>query len=350
MHLDSHLFATGTKVKVTSKIRSNNYPPNSLIFVSTAFGNFRENPNITILNGTIIRKGKRGKNRLENATLTIPVFDIEREAKNLKRAEYRGYSFVHAVPLEIGGNVLDYGTMDFAGWARAFRFYLRNAYANMGIGERWPKRPGSLLNVINNNGVRIEDILEVYANADNRISFVNDIRKMEATIAPNAAATARSRSLAELKAAAYLVWDDMTNPGLYDKRLLYNNYLHYKRKYEEEIIKAASCSRKPHNANALTGLGVAGVRKLVRNFDKYKETKNRPPDFQTCVFDRDKKVVDIKVPGTQNVSLSNIENRNGGIVINEDYVTSSNDSSGSDNHDTYSTAYVTSGAFHHRYR
>ena len=285
MNLYSRLFVAGTKIKVSSEIKNNLYPPNSIIFISSAYGNFRENPNIAVLNGTLVRKGKRGMHRLENSMLTTNIFDIERKAKKLKSGDYRGYAFVHVLPVEMDKNILKMSNIDLVGWGRAYRIYIRNMYANLGIGARWPKSQSNPVNLLN-NPENLTGALTVFSDENMRIGLITTLRKMESTITTSIMANKRACALIELKASAYLIWDNLCNGRLYDKEVLYRNYLYYKCKYEEARAIATACG-KNDCGDAFDDFDVKGVHMLTRHFKAWLDMTPSPknkPDFQVSLF------------------------------------------------------------------
>lgn len=287
MHLYSRLYPTGTKVKVSPEIKNGSYPVNSLMFVSRVHGNFKENPNVTILKGIITRKGKRGKHRLDSAAIAVNIFDLEREIRGLKRNEYRGFPFVHVNTLnEMNKNVLDMDSIDFMGWGLVYHNYLANLYNDSGISSRWPQERGNLINLIGRSADLFldnpEGALLQYSDREFRTDIVTSIRKMEASIPVSIIAHELVRAFAELKASAYLIWDNMFGTKLYDNRMLSSNYLHYRNRYTNMRKIATSL----HKKMPVSLQRVAGVHSVTKYFKLWATKTDKLPDFKSAVFTR----------------------------------------------------------------
>lgn len=311
-HLYSRLLGPGAKIKISSKIKNRVHPPNSLMFIDTSSGSFKENPNIAILNGVLIRKGRRGKPRLEDATISTNIFSIEREVKGLKSEEYKGYPFTDIIPLRGGSkNVLDMDSMDFLGWATAYYAYLTTVYRNGGITKRWPQRENNPVNLIGKAKMLFNQdpalALDKFANENFRLNLVNGFRKMESSIAASVAGHRLKLSLAELKAAIYLIWDNLLeNESLYNNKELYDNYLYYRKKYIESRKTASSFRSSDRSPDR-----VAGVFSVVRSLKRrLKMGKKKTPDFLSIMF--------VRRNTHFNKPLPNEDPQQGGIVINED--------------------------------
>lgn len=314
--LDSCVFPVGTEFIVSPLIKSGVFPPFSAGFIGNFNGQFKNSPNVIILNATLIRKGKRGKQRIENILLTTQVFDIEIERKGLKLDEFKGYPFVHITNAEnTYSNVMDMEPLEFLGWGTAHLTYLAELYKDADVAKRWPRGNVSPINIMMNMGDRFYNdpagALNLYAAEDFRTNFTQELRMMETSVAKTVLQYKLTLSAAELKAAAYLLWDNLREEDkLYDKVTVANNYNFYRQKhitlqhlmfkmhtarYESFINKKKESNLNYQIDKPALMAKVARPRTLIKLFAKWIKTGGGSPRFQHFIFhDSEKATKDVE--------------------------------------------------------
>lgn len=238
MKLDSGVFPVGTKITVSPAVKSSTYPPSSTGFVGSFSGQFNHSPNVAILNTSIIRKGKRGKQRIEIVHLAVHIFDIEMERKKIESNEFRGYIFVHMANTgNAYSSVMDMEPLEFLGWGTAHHTYIFDMYKEANVTGKWPKDRHNPVNIMGAMSSKFHNnpanALQTYADEAFRGDFVRTLRKMEASVAKTAMQYKLRTCSAELKAAAYLLWDNLTEKSeLYDEKIVVDNYDLYRERYQ----------------------------------------------------------------------------------------------------------------------
>lgn len=319
--LGSCVFPVGTEFVVSPLIKSGTFPPHSAGFIGNFNGQFKNSPNVVILNATLIRKGKRGKQRIENILLTTQVFDIEIERKRLKLDEFKGYPFVHIVSADnIYSNITDMEPLEFLGWGIAYITYLAELYRDADVAKRWPRGNDSPMNIMMNMSSRFynnpADTLNLYAVEHFRTSFTQELRKMETSVAKAVLQYRLTLSAAELKAAAYLLWDNLKEENkLYDKMTIADNYNFYRQKYitlqrlifkmdtfrYESFINKKKESDLNYQINKPAPITkVARPHALIKLFTKWVKSGGGSPQFQRFIFHDD--VKEAKVEATYEAS------------------------------------------------
>lgn len=320
--LDSCIFPIGTKFVVSPLIKNGSYPPSSVGFIGCFNGQFRNSPNVVILNASIIRKGKRGKQRIENVLLTTQIFDIELKRKKLKLDEFEDYPFVHVVNGDdLYPNVADMKPIEFLGWGVAHFTYLATLYKDADVAKRWPGDGLNPVNVMGNMDTRFyEDpasTLDRYATEEFRKNFAYELRRMEAAVVKTVLQYRLKLFAAELKAAAYLLWDNLKEKDkLYSGEILVSNYNFYRReyttlqrlifkmdtaRYESFVDKEKKSKLSYRMDKPAPAASVSTAHNLKKSFTRWISEGGGSPQFQNLVFrDNTKKVKAVEaayVPG-----------------------------------------------------
>jgi len=204
------IFKPGTKFTIVDPTQTKALPPGSIGFIGSYSGQFRALPNITLVEAAIIRKGKRGKERLEQASFATSLFDI---GPKINEPKFRGHHFAYIEPIEnTYGSVLEMPTLDFFGWGLAYCNHLSGLFRDMT--NRWPKEKYNPVNVMKNNipsrfrsdPASAEDN---FHHVDYIGTLISELRRLEA-LGLRAGAKWKCRiTTAKLKALLYLVWADI---------------------------------------------------------------------------------------------------------------------------------------------
>jgi hypothetical protein len=182
--LNSQIFPAGTKFVVTDETTDSTYGPGTTGFVSFVRGFDQDYPNVAFLEVSVIRRGKKGKDRLEFAQISTPIFKADK--KEVFPDEKRK-NFIHIdIDKDAYTPVAKMGAMDFLGWSTAYVKWLHKL-SQMASIKVWP---GSSKNVLNrfkmlpdsfyeDPEVTIERFAE---DEDVAAEFLNRARLMEATL------------------------------------------------------------------------------------------------------------------------------------------------------------------------
>lgn len=298
MKLNSCIFPVGAKIIISPMIKSKIYPPFSVGFVGGLSGRFGHIPNVVILNVSIIRKGKRGKQRIERGFLTTQIFDVEAKRKKITQSEFKGYPFVHILNTnDVNSNVMDMNPLEFLGWGMAHYTYIIALYEGAANGGKWPQHADHPVNLISSTENRFYDdpagTLQRYTSKEFRINFVHELRKMEISAARSVLDYKLKLRLAELKAAAYLLYDNIKEKNkLYDEKLVTRNYEYYRNRYaefRESVFDTETSRYKLLTTKKKTPTPVSSTA-TAQDLNKYFEawiTKHaNQPDFQGIIFRR----------------------------------------------------------------
>lgn len=126
MILQSNILKVGTKFRVTDETTDTTFPPGSLGYIAAAKGSDRDYENVLFMYATIIRRGKTGKDRMEMASISLPIFDLKDDALNGKMPDEKRRNYIHIEPIKSEyKSVHEMPDMDYLGWANANACYLK---------------------------------------------------------------------------------------------------------------------------------------------------------------------------------------------------------------------------------
>jgi len=227
MRLNSSIFPPGTCVIVTPLIKNRSVPPFSRGFVQTYRTAARQFPNVSLVDLSIIRVGKKGKPRLSMLTVAACVFDMEIEKKNTEWTELKGFPLVHIIKNKCPLCVSELSDPEFIGWAHAYTRHLRNLYEN--VKNKWPRKINHPINKMLNMPMVNPDLMGAYcksfAHQNLRDEFLYDARKLESSVPRIALSVCLERERIELKATAYLIYTNLlAKEKFYDTALLNKEY------------------------------------------------------------------------------------------------------------------------------
>lgn len=210
--MKSCIHPPGTKFVVTDVIKTVGYPPYTTGFISSFYNDSPAATNVVNMSTIIVRKGKRGKNRLETATVKVITFDND-TIWNKKIAIPRSL-IVNVETMEQPLNILSMNKLDFIGWIMARIQHLKFLYKGyIGI-SKWKNTNTSISYSMLLN--RPNEAIGV-CNDQFKETLLVDLRKVETAVA---SATLRNKIHVikkELETIAYLIWMDMIREKTGDK-------------------------------------------------------------------------------------------------------------------------------------
>ena len=213
--LSSGLLEPGAMFCVTDRVKDNTFSPGSLGFVSFIKGLDESYQNVAKIRCVMIRRGKGGKPRLMNATICVPVFNVEHEnfPKLMPEPGARKYYMDIERYLPLATEVMEMKPLYFMGYAVALAKRIKHM-SDQCKHKKWPEAKSNPINVLKKLPDYFEDdpdtYLEKYANAAFRDRFIEVSRKMVSSLIRMHLQLDITRADVELNAAEFLLF---TNKG-----------------------------------------------------------------------------------------------------------------------------------------
>lgn len=186
--MQSNILKTGTKFRVTDRTTDTTFPPGTLGYMAAIKGSDRDYSNVMFMYAAIIRRGKTGKERVEMASLSIPIFDIESDKLKDKMPDEKRRNYVHIEPINTGRKTVhDMPTMDYLGWAYANSYYLKLLANKATRVKVWVDDPENdhvahMYRAREYFELDRDNFIESACNSPAKLGFVNRARKMEAAL------------------------------------------------------------------------------------------------------------------------------------------------------------------------
>jgi len=184
--IPSQVFNTGTKFVVTKESIDGTFKPGSTGFISYVKGIDRDYPNVVFIRANIVKRGKAGKERLEQCEISTPVFDFESEHLHALLPNEERRHFVHIKSVTVPNNVISFSKIDYLAWANAYARYIHKLSIKAKHVSVWPNGSKNLVNRI----LHIDDYYredenytkDTYCNTDSRVEFIAKIRVISSTL------------------------------------------------------------------------------------------------------------------------------------------------------------------------
>jgi hypothetical protein len=184
--MTSQIFATGTKFVVTEETTDGTFGPGTTGFISYVKGRDQDFGNVFYYRAVVIKRGKTGKERLDIADISTPVFELDKDVIGKIMPDEKRRYYVHLKPKSMPRNVLDMPPMDFLGYSLAYSRWIRKLTTRSKHVNAWPNNTDDILNTY----VRMDDYFEEdseyaldrFCREDRRVEFVRKIRIMESTL------------------------------------------------------------------------------------------------------------------------------------------------------------------------
>lgn len=304
--LESSIFPVGTKIITSKKFKHSSMGPFSVGFVSYIESYDRHYPNVIMLRIIIIRKGKRGKQRLSSIPVLTNIFSVEDMTdKSIahvhRRMGYRDGAFICFEKMPVSyTNIFDMAPIEFLGWGSAYIRSLAHLYDAGRIEKHWPERASNPINRMNNASSKFvkdpEATIEAYSTKDFRGNFVELIRKMESSINRAVLVEGRINVKRELGAMSYLLYNNILNKHeLYDMDILINTY----NEYSERLIKlneTVTRLDKNRNVNYFDWIAKRGKKHNTTTKKKQPVKEYGPPIGVGDLIKKLKKYVQREIP------------------------------------------------------
>lgn len=143
----SKIMNPGEKFVVNDETVDGSFGPGTTGFAAYVKGHDQDFPNVYFLRAVIIRRGKGGKIRLEQADLSTPIFDISAKGMEKVSPEAKRKYYVKidpeclpCVPVE------ELETYDFLGWAFATTLFFQKLAGHAQHFRVWPEDGEHVLN------------------------------------------------------------------------------------------------------------------------------------------------------------------------------------------------------------
>jgi hypothetical protein len=322
--LTAHIFEPGTKFEVTEHTMTKAFPPGSIGFISNYGGQFRTFPNVILAEASIIRRGRKGKDRIERVTFASPVFDV---GQRVTEAKYHGYHFVYVEPIEnIYKSVLTMPELDFLGWGFAYCSYLVKIYRDME--NRWPKEKYRPVNTMKRIVSYFNDdpinALKNFCNPDYIESLITEMRNLESLALRAGIKQKKGVTVAKLKALLYFVWVNIhCRRDKYQERFPQKDVLvtieHYlkilrddqRKEFELDQKRFEAYSKGKKKTNLLSKPSKPQpprkLAEMITLLEELAPITNSPPNLQEVLLGKNK-------------NLEKASYHGGYIVVNEDMV------------------------------
>jgi hypothetical protein len=213
--LESSLLEPGAMFIVNDIIKDNTFSPGSLGFISFVRGLDDSYQNVAKLLTIMIRRGKSGKARIMNATLCVPVFNMDHEGfiKIMPQEGNRKY-FMHIDRYKpLAFDIMKLRPLEFLGYAVAMAKRIKHM-SDQCKHRKWPEAKSNPINVLKRMPDYFEEdpdgYLDKYGNSDFRQTFLMESRQMMSSLVRMHLQLDITRAETELNAAEFLLF---TNEG-----------------------------------------------------------------------------------------------------------------------------------------
>lgn len=214
--LQSQLLEPGAMFKATDGVKDNSFPPGSLGFISFIRGIDESYQDIAKICAVIIRCGKSGKDRVMNATISVPVFFVDKSKEFDKLLPTDGHrkGYIHTErEIPMVSNIMELSPMHFLGYAVAMSKRIKHM-SDQCKHRRWPEAKSNPINVLK----RMPDIfeedppvyIEKFTGLSFRETFILEARRMISSLIRVQLQLDVTRAETEINAAEFLLF---TNKG-----------------------------------------------------------------------------------------------------------------------------------------
>jgi hypothetical protein len=183
----SQIFSVGTKFVVSENSLDGTFSPGTEGFISYVRGRDRDYPNVVFLKTVITKRGKSGKERLDQGEISTPIFDLDSKAMSEILPDKKRKYFVHISPVESQcSSILEMSDIDYLAWANAYAMFLYQLNSRSQYISIWPEDSSDVVNkLLNIEEYYNEDpdfIKAEYGNDERRCSSLHKMRLMESNL------------------------------------------------------------------------------------------------------------------------------------------------------------------------
>ena len=213
--LISKLLEPGAMFKITDAVKDTAFQSGSLGFVSYIVGVDDSYQDLAKISVVIIRKGKGGKDRIQNSTIYSPIFYVDHKGFNKllpEEGSKKGYVQIER-DIPIATDVMVVNPMVFIGYGVALSKQIRYMSSRCKH-KKWPEAKSHPINVMRHLPDYFEEdtaiLIEKYSTNKFRSDFIVEIRRMASSLVRVQIELDRDRADTEINAAEFLVF---TNKG-----------------------------------------------------------------------------------------------------------------------------------------
>jgi len=234
----SNLFSPGTKISVTADFKLSSAPPNSSAFVSHMYSFNKQRAMIPTMVIVVVRRGKRGKHRIEKQNVNVLTFPTKEALENMNKNPM-GMSIINYKRAKnVVSSVHQMTGVDFLGWALSYVLYLARVHSQTGEHITWPGEKQNPVNLVHNTipsrfpshpGEVMENFGE---NPEFRVELITAIRSLEAAMVKSAFTWRHGVAECELISAAEMLRTHILTKGkMYKEKELESLYDFHARKF-----------------------------------------------------------------------------------------------------------------------
>lgn len=245
----SSMLPTGTRFEVTDNSVDGTYGPGTSAAVSYVRGKDRDFSNVFFMRAIVTKRGKGGKNRLEEAEFSCPIFDFgaDNEKFVAKMPDEKRKYYVHITQAASPPNLLDLSDLDFISWAMAYATFIQKLSSRAQHYSPWPQESQDILNRLLNAGEYWSEdesyCHENFAAEEARIAIIDRIRLMENGLVTCVLSYMRKVSDIEIEAVKQLASTFSPNDLKLPKDAISNAYTAYAKK-EKVLASLVGGKRK----------------------------------------------------------------------------------------------------------
>ena len=180
--MESNIFNTGTKFILTeNRSGGNQYGVGTTGFVICLEGDDFEFKNICHMDVIVTRRGKTGKDRIEETVLSWPIFNTE---ANIPSPEKPMNNFVIVEKETINTSISTLSGIDFLGYMVAYTRFIKklgtkSKYYTRKPGHHLQDGLGNLVNAIAADDEYIKALLGCFPDLERRVAAITTLRKYE---------------------------------------------------------------------------------------------------------------------------------------------------------------------------
>lgn len=235
--IESKIFRPGTKFIVTPEIQDSTFGPGTTGFISYVKGFDEDYRNVVFLECVISKRGKAGKNRMDIAQISTPIFFVDDEKLSSLMPDDKRRYYVNIEKVEsFSPSLLDVDGTDFIGMSFAKALFLHKLNTRANRISAWSRSNEDLLNrFLNMNDFFNEDpeeIIERYSTTAIREEFIRKVRIIEATLLKCSLSYISQITKIELDAARTLL---KANIGIKEEMVETMHFANIKHAYSETL-------------------------------------------------------------------------------------------------------------------
>lgn len=205
--LKSNILRPGEKFEVTDRSTDGKFLPGSTGFISFVKGVDQQFSNVAHFLVVVTKKGKSGKERIETADMSAPIFEvvIPGEELILPGPERRFFTRIEHIINNVD-NVCDMPTYDFMGWILARAKFIQKLSSKSTYVKLWPqsKTLNDVLELTAHFSGNPAGTKEYYAREDIIDDVITVLNKTESRAARCAIGYMYQTAILEMKAARNL--------------------------------------------------------------------------------------------------------------------------------------------------